>query len=132
MMRVLFGLIGFVMRYAVKIINLILAEICPTTKLNSFHLRYFIYPSYNCCKFVIFVCLLFIIKTRTLVCVSSHVTVQVSVRVTFTSQPQHTRHIKPDGYTSSATQTDVGSTRYKVFSSIIYQLRKRRVKILFY
>ena len=54
-MRVLFGLIGFVMRYAVKIINLILAEICPTTKLNSFHLRYFIYPSYNCCKFVIFV-----------------------------------------------------------------------------
>ena len=43
------------MRYAVKIIKLILAEVCTTTKLNSFHLGYFpIYLSYNTYKFVCF------------------------------------------------------------------------------
>ena len=48
-------LIVVVMRYAVKIINLILADICPATKLNNFHLGYFpIYLSYNTCKFVFF------------------------------------------------------------------------------
>ena len=35
-------------------------------------------------------------------------------------------------FTSSATRTDVGSTPYKVFSSIIYQLRITGVKILFW
>ena len=73
-MRGFFGLIVVVMRYAVKIIKLILAEVCTTTKLNSFHLGYFpIYLSYNTCKFVFFYCLLFIIKTTALVCASSHV-----------------------------------------------------------
>ena len=41
------------MRYAVKIINLILAEVWAATKLNSFHLGYFpVYLSYKPCKFV--------------------------------------------------------------------------------
>ena len=44
------------MRYAVKIINLVLADISPATKLNSFPLGYFpIYLSCNPCKFVFFV-----------------------------------------------------------------------------
>ena len=64
-------MIVVVMRYVVKIINLILADICTATKLNSFHPGFFpIYVSYNTCKFVFFFLyfLLSIIKTTTLVC----------------------------------------------------------------
>ena len=53
-MRV-FWLIVVVTRYAAKLINLILAGRCTTTKLSSFHLGYFpIYLSYKPCKFVFF------------------------------------------------------------------------------
>ena len=46
-------MIVVVMRYAVIISNLVLADIWRTTKLISFHLGYFpIYLSYNTCKFV--------------------------------------------------------------------------------
>ena len=59
-------MIVVVRRYAVKIINLILAEVWAATKLNSFHLGYFpIYLNYEPCKFVFFLyCLLFITRLQ--------------------------------------------------------------------
>ena len=50
--------------HEVKIINLILAEVCPATKLNSFHLGYFpTYLSYKPCKFVFF-CIVYCLLSR--------------------------------------------------------------------
>ena len=50
-----FLLIVVVVTCAVEIINLILADICTTTKLNSFHLGYFpIYLSCKSCKLCFF------------------------------------------------------------------------------
>ena len=56
------------MKYAVNIIEIILAGTCTTTKLNSFRLGYFpIYLAYRDCKFVFF--LLSVAFNITLVCV---------------------------------------------------------------
>ena len=51
-----FRLIVVLMRDALKISNLTIAEGYTTTRLNNFHLGYFpIYLSYKACKFVFFV-----------------------------------------------------------------------------
>ena len=128
-MRVFFLLIVLVMRYAVKIINLVIAELCTTTKLNSFHLGCCpTYLSYNTCKFFFVLSVVYYQDYNTSMRKQPLI---VSLRVTFTSRLAYKVHITPDDYTSSATRTDVGSTPYKVFSFIIYQLRQTRVKILF-